>query len=86
MAVRFNFTGTVMFPKKDAKRPFVKEMEKNGRKMLSMNFGIKESDNNMAFVEAFDGEQETIKSKNADRKSTRLNSSHKVQSRMPSSA
>ena len=66
MATRFNFTGTVMFPKKDAKRPFVKEMEKNDRKMLSMNFGIKESDNNMAFVEAFDGEQETIKSKNAD--------------------
>ena len=66
MATRFNFTGTVMFPKKDAKRPFVKKMEKNDRKMLSMNFGIKESDNNMAFVEAFDGEQETIKSKNAD--------------------
>lgn len=66
MAVRFNFTGTMMFPKKEAKRPFVKEMEKNGRKMLSMNFGIKESDNNMAFVEAFDGEQDVIKSKNTD--------------------
>ena len=66
MAVRFNFIGTMMFPKKEAKRPFVKEMEKNGRKMLSMNFGIKESDNNMAFVEAFDGEQDVIKSKNTD--------------------
>ena len=31
MATRFNFTGTVMFPKKDAKRPFVKEMEKNDK-------------------------------------------------------
>lgn len=66
MATRFNFTGTVMLPKKEAKRPFIKEMQKNGRKMLSMNFGIKESDNNMAFVEAFDGEQEVIKSKNTD--------------------
>ncbi len=63
---RFNFTGTVSLPKADAKRPFVKEMEKNGRKMLSLNFGIKESDNNMAFVEAFDGEQDTIKTMNSD--------------------
>lgn len=63
---RFNFTGTVALPKADAKRPFVKEMEKNGKKMLSLNFGIKESDNNMAFVEAFDGTQDVIKSKNTD--------------------
>lgn len=63
---RFNFTGTISFPKKDAKRPFVKEMEKDGRKMLSMNFGIKESDHNMGFVEAFDGEQKTIKTMNSD--------------------
>lgn len=63
---RFNFTGTVMLPKKDAKRPFVKEFEKNGRKMRSLNFGVKESDNNMGFVEAFDSEQEVIKTKNTD--------------------
>ena len=63
---RFNFTGTMMFPKKDSKRPFVKEYEKNGRKMLSLNFGVKESDNNMAYVEAFDGEQDVIKTMNSD--------------------
>ena len=63
---RFNFTGTVSLPKADAKRPFVKEMEKNKRKMLSLNFGVKESDNNMGFVEAFDGEQTEIMTMNAD--------------------
>ena len=63
---RFNFTGTVSIPKADAKRPFVKEMEKNKRKMLSLNFGVKESDNNMGFVEAFDGEQTEIMTMNTD--------------------
>ena len=63
---RFNFTGTVSIPKADAKRPFVKEIEKNNRKMLSLNFGIKESDNNMGFVEAFDGEQTEIMTMNAE--------------------
>lgn len=63
---RFNFTGVASLPKTDAKRPFVKEMEKNGRKMLSLNFGVKESDNNMAFVEAFDGEQNQIMTMNSD--------------------
>ena len=73
---RFNFTGTVSLPKADAKRPFVKEMEKEyyddksktkkTRKMLSLNFGVKESDNNMGFVEAFDGEQTEIMTMSAD--------------------
>lgn len=74
---RFNFTGTVMFPKKDAKRPFVKagefdEKDKKGKptgnkiKSLSMNFSVKESDNNMGFVEAFDSEKKVIKTKNTD--------------------
>ena len=63
---RFNFTGVASIPKADAKRPFVKEMEKNGRKMLSLNFGIKESDNNMAFIEAFDSVQKEIVTQNTD--------------------
>ena len=63
---RFNFVGTPMFPKADAKRPFVKEIEKNGTKMLSLNFGVKESDNNMAFVETFGSEQKVIKTKHTD--------------------
>ena len=69
---RFNFTGTVSLPKADAKRPFVKEMEKNKRKMLSLNFGVKESDNNMAFVEAFDGEQSEIMTMNTDNEKIKI--------------
>lgn len=63
---RFNFVGTVMLPKEDAKRPFVKRMDKNGKGMLSLNFGIKESDNNMAFVEMFGSEQDVIQTVNVD--------------------
>jgi hypothetical protein len=63
---RFNFIGTVLYPKTDAKRPFIKEFLRNNRKMLSLNFGIKESDNNMAYVEAFDSEQDKIITINSD--------------------
>lgn len=70
MQTRFNFVGEIVLPKKDGKRPLFKEMEKKvdkkTRNMVSLNFGVKESDTNMAFVEAFDGEQETIKTMNAD--------------------
>lgn len=65
---RFNFVGTPIIPKQksDTKRPFCKELIKKDekgkkREMLSMTFGVKESDSNMAFVEAFDSVQETIK-------------------------
>lgn len=66
---RFNFVGTPVIPKQksDTKRPFCKEItkkdDKSGKKreMLSMTFGIKESDANMAFVEAFDSVQDVIK-------------------------
>ena len=70
---RFNFVGTPVIPKQkaDTKRPFCKEMTKkddNGKKreMLSMTFSVKESDSNMAFVEAFDSVQPTIKTMNTD--------------------
>ena len=63
---RFNFVGSASFPKADSKRPFFKEFEKNKKKMASMNFGIKESDNNMSFVEIFDSVQSEIKTKSAD--------------------
>lgn len=71
---RFNFVGTPVIPKQktDAKRPFCKEIVKTDektkakRKMLSMSFGVKENDMNMAFVEAFDGIQSTIKTFNTD--------------------
>lgn len=70
---RFNFVGTPIIPKQksDTKRPFCKELTKKDekgkkREMLSMTFGVKESDSNMAFVEAFDSVQETIKTMNSD--------------------
>lgn len=69
---RFNFVGSPVIPKekKDAKRPFFKEFTKEDgkkkRKMLSMTFGVKENDNNMAFVEAFDSVQDTIKTFDTD--------------------
>lgn len=70
---RFNFVGTPVIPKQkaDTKRPFCKEMTKKDekgkkREMLSMTFGVKESDSNMAFVEAFDSRQDVIKTMNTD--------------------
>ena len=55
MQTRFNFVGEIVLPKKDGKRPLFKEMEKKvdkkTRNMVSLNFGVKESDTNMAFVE-----------------------------------
>lgn len=49
----FKFTGDISLPKEDSKRPFCKIFEKDGVKMASMNFGVKESKNNMGFVECF---------------------------------
>lgn len=71
---RFSFCGTPVIPKQKAesKRPFCKEMTKKDdktketRKMLSMTFGIKENEMNMAFVEAFDGQQKVIKTMDTD--------------------
>ena len=71
---RFSFVGTPVIPKQkaDTKRPFCKEGEyvdkqtKKKRKTLSMTFGVKETDSNMAFVEAFDSVQSTIKTMDAD--------------------
>jgi hypothetical protein len=65
---RFSFVGFPVIPKQkaDTKRPFCKEMSKKDektkkeRKMLSMTFGVKENDANMAFVEAFGSVQDTI--------------------------
>ena len=71
---RFNFVGTPVLPKEkaDSKRPFCKEINKTDpktkrkRKMFSMSFGVKESDMNMAFVEVFGSEQETILTMDTD--------------------
>lgn len=71
---RFSFCGTPVIPKQkaDTKRPFCKEISKKDektketKKMLSMTFGIKETDMNMAFVEAFDSQQKVIKTMDID--------------------
>lgn len=71
---RFSFCGTPVIPKQkaDTKRPFCKEISKKDektketKKMLSMTFGIKETDMNMAFVEAFDSQQKVIKTMDTD--------------------
>ena len=71
---RFSFCGTPVIPKQKAntKRHFCKEITKKDektketKKMLSMTFGIKETDMNMAFVEAFDSQQKVIKTMDTD--------------------
>lgn len=71
---RFSFCGTPVIPKQkaDTKRPFCKEITKKDektketKKMLSMTFGIKETDMNMAFVEALDSQQKVIKTMDTD--------------------
>ncbi len=60
MQNRFNFVGTLSFPKEDSKRPFYNSFTKNNRKMRTMNFAVK-ADTNMGFVELFGSEQNTIK-------------------------
>ena len=50
---RFKFTGKPSLPKADSKKPFVKSFTKDGVEMVSMNFGVQESKNNMGFVECF---------------------------------
>ena len=66
MQNRFNFVGTVSFPKDDSKRPFYHEFTKNNRKMRSLNFGIKSDGHNMGFVEMFGAEQDVIKARSDD--------------------
>lgn len=65
---KFYFVGTPVFPKDDSKRPFAKEIKKDKKLMLGMNFGIKESDTNMAFVEGFDSTQDVIKTLDTNNK------------------
>lgn len=66
--VNFNFTGNMIFPKDDARRPFVRKFTggRNNSPMAALNFGIKASDSNMAFVEMFGMQQEIIKTMNTE--------------------
>ena len=64
MQNRFNFVGTISFPKEDSKRPFYNSFTKNNRKMRSMNFGVKSDGHNMGFVEMFGAETDVIRARN----------------------
>lgn len=74
MQNRFSFTGNLVLPKENSKRPLVSEKEisfvRNGKtvkmNLTSLNFGIKESDTNMAFVESADSPTDTIKTMDTD--------------------
>lgn len=67
MQNKFSFTGHVLLPKDDAKRPFVNESKsKAGNPIINVNFGIKAGESNLAYVEGFDGKQDTIKTMDTD--------------------
>jgi len=74
MQNRFSFTGNLVLSKENSKRPLVSEKEisfvRNGKtvkmNLTSLNFGIKESDTNMAFVESADSPTDTIKTMDTD--------------------
>ena len=74
MQNRFSFTGNLVLPKENSKRPLVSEKEisfvRNGKtvkmNLTSLNFGIKESDTNMVFVESADSPTDTIKTMDTD--------------------
>lgn len=66
----FNFIGEMIFPKAEAKRPFVRTfVGGTGGKipMVSLNLGIKAGKNNMAFVEMFGMVQKVVKTQNSNK-------------------
>ena len=71
---RFNFVGNIVIPKETSKRPLLStktiEYVKNGKKisqeLTSLNFGVRESDTNMAFIEIVDNSRTTIQAKDTD--------------------
>ena len=63
---RFKFVGKPKIPSSDSKRPFIKEIEKDGKKMVSLNFGIQEGKNSIVFVECFGSIQKQIKTKDTE--------------------
>ena len=59
---RFKFIGIPKFPTSE-KKPFFKEFEKNGKKMVSLNLGVQEGKNSIVFVEGFGTLEKIIKTK-----------------------
>ncbi len=62
----FHFTGEVSFPKEDSKNPFYAPVQTDKIDAVKMNFGIKESDHNMGFVEIFGSKRDPIHTMNTD--------------------
>lgn len=71
---RFSFVGSPVIPKPDAKRPLVAECETRDHsgKYRRANLGVKESDQNMAWVEAFGSQQKVIKTVDKDGKNIEI--------------
>lgn len=71
---RFSFVGTPVIPKPDAKRPLLVDGETSDHtnKYRRSTFGVKESDKNMGWVEAFGGQQKTIKTVDRDGKNIEI--------------
>lgn len=71
---KFNFVGTLSIPKETSKRPllstktieYVRNGKKNSMELTTLNFGVKESDTNMAFIEISDSPRNVIKTKDTD--------------------
>lgn len=64
MNVNFNFIGTCVYPKADAKNPFVKKTtNSSGNEMLTLNMAIKASDTNMEYVSMMGSVMKTVKTK-----------------------
>ena len=63
---RFKFIGKPKFPDNNSKRPFVKEFEKDNKKMVSLSLGVQSGKNSIVFVECFGSIMQTIKTKDTD--------------------
>lgn len=59
--IHYTFIGEVSLPRENAKVPFVRSFDKNGRKMKSMSFGIKPDRTNIGFLRLFGMEQDVLK-------------------------
>ena len=62
----FHFMGELFLPNEKAKQPFYQIFKNERGQSARLNFGIKESDHNMGFVEAFGSQNDTIKTMSTD--------------------
>lgn len=72
---KFKFIGSLNLPKAESNKPFLKKFTKDGQEMVSMNFGVAESKQNMGFVECFGSipKNRKIKTKDTDGNDIEIN-------------